>query len=280
MRYLLSVPGGSQRQVPLGCNNEKWLRGGIDEIDRLTYLLELSASLEEGQGRQPIESRGEPHYGRPAIEKICGDRLRHHSTPRGDLVEIQVLKAMFEEQGSVPILQIGADLGLDEVDQIPVEDQSRGNKQVLLSPPRSHRRRWKIRQGIHAERVGECLSGDKVGTQVGENLPQRGLRVLRAIDGAEPAIPVVESVVPGAQLVRRIRQWIGAMPDPPKLSPAHPSKLTSCLAAALTSANCVGSVAWRRTSTGAASSRRVLVPKSQARAVLSSKLSAIMRTIL
>lgn len=71
-----------------------------------------------------------------------------------------------------------------------------------------------------------------------------------------------------------------AMPDSPKLSPAHPSKLTSCLAAARIAANCAGSSAWRRTSIGASSSRRVLVPKSQARAVFSSKLSTIMRTIL
>jgi hypothetical protein len=187
---------------------------------------------------------------------------------------------MFEEQCGVSILQLGTDLGLGEVDEITVEDRSRGDEQVLLPPSRGHRCRWEVGQGVHSERIGECLSGGEVGAQVGEHLAQRGLRVLSEVEGAEPALPVVETVVPGAELVGRIRQWTGAMPDPPKLSPAHPSKLTSCLAAALTSANRVGSVAWRSTSIGAASSRRVLVPKSQARAVLSSKLSTIMRTIL
>ena len=129
------------------------------------------------------------------IEEIGGDRLRHHSTPRGDLVEVQVLEAMFEEQRGVPILQLATDLGLDEVDQIPVEDQCRGDEQMLLAPSRSHRCRRKVRQGIHAERVDERLSGGKVGAQVGEHLSQRGLRVLCAIDGAEPALAVVEAAL-------------------------------------------------------------------------------------
>jgi hypothetical protein len=83
-----------------------------------------------------------------------------------------MLEAMFEQQGSVAILQLGTDLGLGEVDQIPVEDQSRGDKQVLLPPSRGHRCRWKVSQGIHAEHIGERLSGGEAGAQVGEHLAQ------------------------------------------------------------------------------------------------------------
>jgi hypothetical protein len=50
-------------------------------------------------------------------------------------------------------------------------------------------------------------------------------------------LEVVEAVVPGTDFAWREPQRVRAMPDPPKISPAHPSKLTNCLAAALTSAN-------------------------------------------
>ena len=151
---------------------------------------------------------------------------------------------------------------------------------MLFPPSCGHRGCRKVAERIDAEHVDEGLSRREVGTKVGEHLTQRSLGVLGAVDGAKPSLPIVETVIPRAELIGRICQWIGTMSDPPKLSPAHPSKLTSCLAAALTSANRVASVAWRSTSIGAASSRRVLVPKSQARAVFSSKLSTIMRTTL
>ena len=69
-------------------------------------------------------------------------------------------------------------------------------------------------------------------------------------------------------------------PDPlPRRLTGEQSPI-SCLAAARTSANCAWSAADRKTSTGASSSRRVLVPKSQAFAVFASKASTIMRTTL
>jgi hypothetical protein len=56
-----------------------------------------ATALEEGRRRQSVESGWKPYAGCPAVEEIGGDRLRHRTTPRGDLVEVQVLEAMLEE---------------------------------------------------------------------------------------------------------------------------------------------------------------------------------------
>lgn len=151
---------------------------------------------------------------------------------------------------------------------------------MLFAPAGGHRSGWQILERGRAKDLSEGSLGVQVGTEIGQNLAQRRLGALGAVDGSKAPMRIIEAVVPGAELKWREGKWIAATPDPPKLSPAHPSKLTSCLAAARTAANCAGSVAWRRISIGASSSRRVLVPKSQARAVFSSKLSTIMRTIL
>ncbi len=178
------------------------------------------------------------------------------------------------------LLEVGADRWFGEVDQLAVEHHLGGGEQMLLPPAGGHRGGGQILERGRAKRLGERLPGLQIGTEIGQDLAQRSLGSLGAVDGPKAPTGVVEAVVPGAELKRREGQRIAAMPDPPKLSPTHPSKLTSCLAAARTAANCAGSPARRRTSIGASSSRRVLVPKSQARAVFSSKLSTIMRTTL
>jgi len=169
---------------------------------------------------------------------------------------------------------------IGEVDQLPGEHHLGGRQQMLLAPAGGHRRGRQILERRGAESLGEGSLGLEIGPEIGQDLSQRSLRALGAVDGPKAPPGVIEAVVPGAELKWRESQWVTAMPDPPKLPPAHPSKLTSCLAAARTTANCAGFSARRRTSIGASSSRRVLVPKSQTRAVFSSKLSTIMRTIL
>lgn len=178
------------------------------------------------------------------------------------------------------LLEVGADRRIGEVDQLAVEHQLGGGEQVLFPPAGGDWSGGQILERGRAEGLGEGSLGAQVRTEIGQNLSQRSLGALGAVDRPKAPSRVIEAVVPGAHLKWREGKWIAATPDPPKLSPAHPSKLTSCLAAARTAANCAGSSARRRTSIGASSSRRVLVPKSQARAVFSSKLSTIMRTIL
>jgi len=70
---------------------------------------------------------------------------------------------------------------------------------------------------------------------------------------------------------RREGERVGVVRDSPELGPAlrpaHPSALANCLAARATSVNCWSVVAVPSTSTGAWSSRRVLVPNNHALAV-------------
>jgi hypothetical protein len=46
---------------------------------------------------------------------------------------------MLEEQCGVAILQLGADVRLRQINQISVDDQFRGDEQMLLPPPRRDR---------------------------------------------------------------------------------------------------------------------------------------------
>ncbi len=188
-------------------------------------------------------------------------------------------ESVLDQQVAMARLDNCPHLGLGEIDEFAVEHHLRRSEEMLLSPPRSDRL-GEVIQRVVSHRLGERLERGEVRAEVGEYLAEGSLRILSAVDRPEAPLGVVEAMVPRAEEQRREGKWIRAMPDSPKLSPAHPSKLTSCLAAALTSANWVGSVARRSTSMGASSSRRVFVPNSHARAVLSSKLSTIMRTIL
>ena len=120
--------GRFYRQVPLLTDDEKWLRGRIGEHYRPTQLLELRASLEERKGRRSVKSGWEPQGGHPTVEEVSSDRLRHHATPRGYLVEVQVLEAMLKEQRHMSILQIRSNHRLGEIGKIPVEQQPCGDQ--------------------------------------------------------------------------------------------------------------------------------------------------------
>jgi len=187
---------------------------------------------------------------------------------------------MLGEQAGVALLQLIACPGVIQVDERAVETSLRRSQDVLLAPARSHRVGREIVKGVLAEGIGEGADRAQLGAEVGQDLAQRSPRVLGAVDRPKAPTEIVEAVVPRAELTPREGKRVVPVPHSPQLSLAHSSKLTSCLAAARTSANCAGSTAARRTSTGASSSRRVLVPKSQAFAVFSSKASTIMRTTL
>src|SRR5262249_3013567 len=151
-----------------------------------------------------------------------------------------------DQQVAMACLDGGPHLGLEKVDEFAVERHLRRSEEMLLSPSCSDRL-GEIMQRVLSHRVGKRLESSEVRAEGGENLGEGGLRILSAVDRSEAPLDVVEAMVPGADGQRREGKRIRAMPDSPKLSPAHPSKLTSCLAAALTSANWVGSVARRST---------------------------------
>ena len=255
-------------------------RNRVGQLDRLADLDKLPAPLEQSKGRLAIEPRGEPKCSSTPVEEIGGDRLRDHATPSGDLWEVEVIESVLDEQRGVALLQLSAEFGLIQIDDVAIKRHLRGGQQVLFPPPRRHLKGGQVLERLGTHRFGESLLGCKIRAEFGQDLTKRGLRKLGAVDGPEAPLEVIEAVVPGAELQRSEGKRIRAMPDSPDFSPAHPSKLTSCLAAARTSANSAGSLAWRKRSIGASSSRRVFVPKSQARAVFSSKLSTIMRTTL
>ena len=86
---------------------------------------------------------------------------------------------------------------------------------------------------------------------------------------------VVEAMAELVQLAWGEAERVAVVADPPQSSPDaglrdHAWKLASCRAARTTAANSAVSVAVTRTSIGARSSRRVLVPNSHARVVLAS----------
>lgn len=277
----IALPARLQLQPPLAADREQHLRSGVGECYGVSRLDQLAATLEDDQRGLTVEPRGKAQGTRiAAIVEVSGDRLGDDPPPRSDLVQIEMREAVLDQERNVALLEVGANGRIGEIDQLAIEDHFGGGQQVLFSPAGGHRRSRKIFERRSAEGISEGPPGSKIGAEIGQHLPQRSLGALGAIDGPKAPLHVIEAVVPGAELKGRESQRVTAMSDPPKLSPAHPSKLTSCLAAARTAANCAGSSARRRTSIGASSSRRVLVPKSQARAVFSSKLSTIMRTIL
>jgi hypothetical protein len=145
--------------------------GSVSSIG-LTHLFELRSSLEERQCGKAVEAGREAQGGGPALEEVGGDRLRHHPTPRGDLVEIEVLEAVIEKQRGVSLLQLGTDIRLGEIGQPTVEIHPRRDEEVLLPPSRGHRGGREILQGVGPERIGERLPGREVGTEVGEHLTQ------------------------------------------------------------------------------------------------------------
>ena len=120
------------------------------------------------------------------------------------------------------LLEIGANRRIGEVDQLAVEDHLGGSEQILFTPAGGHRSDGQILERGGAEGLSEGSLGVQVGTEIGQNLAQRSLGALGAVDGPKAPSRVIEAMVPGAELKWGEGKWIAATPDPPKLSPLTP----------------------------------------------------------
>lgn len=238
-------------------------------------------SFKDGQTGIPVEAGRESNRGGPeALVDVGGDRLRYGPPPGGDLMEVEMLEVVCGEVSGVTFLQVPSNLRVQEVDHWSFE-VCRGRGQHVPDPPGGgHRRVGKIPPLVLIERRKEGLYLFEIRSEVRQDLPQRGLLSLGAVDGAKTPVGIIEALAGSKQIPRQELERAGDMPDPPKWSVVHASKLASCRAARSTSANSSGSVAFLSTPIGARSSRRVLVPNSQARTVLSSNASLIMRVTL
>jgi len=179
------------------------------------------------------------------------------------------------QQFDMAILDLLACGHVSEINQGTIEPQDCGNEDVLSAPLRGDWRINEVLGGFGSVALDMAAQRAEVRPEVGEHLAQTRFRQVSAVQRAEAAVEVVETVTELVQLERSEAERISVIADPPQDSPLlgrrdHDWKLETCRAARTTIANSAVSFAAPSTSIGARSSRRVLVPNSHARAVLSS----------
>ncbi|MFN8164393.1 MAG: hypothetical protein U0R26_11335 [Solirubrobacterales bacterium] len=119
------------------------------------------------------------------------------------------------------LFEVGADHRIGEVDQLGIEHHLGGRQQVPAAG--GHRRGRKILERRGAPKASANSLRLEVGTEVGQDLAQRSLGALGAVDGPKtPPSVIEEAVIPGAELKWREGQWVTAMPDPQSSPPLTP----------------------------------------------------------
>ena len=165
-----------------------------------------------------------------------------------------------------------ARVDVGEIDERPVELEGERREHVPAPPGHGDGRDGHVLGPLGPVAGHEALDRGQIRPEVAEHLAQARLRLLGAVERAEAAVEIVEAVVVGVELPGGVAERVLRVPDAPEAAgeDAHAWKLATWRAARTTAANCALSVAAPRTSTGAWSSSRVLMPNSQARAVLPS----------
>lgn len=184
-------------------------------------------------------------------------------------------QVVLEQQFDMAMLDLLACGDVGQVDQGAIELEDCRNEDVLYAPLRSDRLLSEVVSGLGSVALHMAAQRAEVRPEVSEHLAKTRFGRVSAIERTETAVDVVETVTELVQLQRSEAERVSVIADPPQDSPVlgrrdHDWKLATCRAARTTIANSAVSIAAPSTSIGARSSKRVLVPNSHARAVLSS----------
>jgi hypothetical protein len=230
----------------------------------ITRRDEASSALEEGDTKLVIDVRPVHDPRGSLVEESPRNLLGHVPFLAPERRDVQPFDPVSYEDVQVVLLQLLSDRQVVEADELTVEDFYAGGSQGILFPPLPTDSP-RGRDGF-VVKVSERLEGLEIRPEIAESLAQAGQPVLRAVEGTEALLGIIESISPTR--VRRVLQRTGDVPYPP-----HPGAVfqgtvsTNVLAAVTTKPQSSGSLPSRRAKAGARPSSWLFLPKNQAWAV-------------
>ncbi len=190
-----------------------WRRVG--ERQNLAGKVKLAPPLKDRDTRVAIQAGREANRSGTVVVDGCGDCLRHDTTARGDLVQIQVPHVMLEQEIDVSLLDLLALRHICEITDPAIQLQSYGRKNVFATPSRRNRLRGELLLSLCSHFLLEPSKRREIRTEVSKHLPKTSLGELGDVDGAEALVQIVEAVAPLADLRRDEAERIAVVANPP-----------------------------------------------------------------